>query len=51
MNADFSAYLSDLSELARTHPDVPLRIVAPKVAGSSPVGHPPIFRIGKPKIA
>jgi hypothetical protein len=23
------------------------RIVAPKVAGSSPVGHPPEFRIGK----
>ena len=25
------------------------RIVAPKVAGSIPVGHPPEFRIGKPK--
>jgi hypothetical protein len=24
------------------------RIVAPKVAGSSPVGHPLRFRIGKP---
>jgi hypothetical protein len=23
-------------------------IVAPKGAGSSPVGHPPMFRIGKP---
>ena len=23
------------------------RIVAPKGAGSSPVGHPPVFRIGK----
>jgi hypothetical protein len=25
-----------------------IRIVAPKVAGSSPVGHPPTFSIGKP---
>jgi hypothetical protein len=25
------------------------RIVAPKVAGPIPVGHPPVSRIGKPK--
>jgi hypothetical protein len=30
----------------RRHPQI--GIVAPKVAGSSPVGHPPIFRIGTP---
>ena len=33
----------------RTSINVPQRIVAPKVAGSSPVGHPLGFRIGKPK--
>ena len=27
---------------------MPIGIVAPKVAGSSPVGHPPRFRIDKP---
>ena len=31
-----------------TRGNVCRRIVAPKVAGSSPVGHPPTFRIGMP---
>jgi hypothetical protein len=47
VEAGFSPYLSHMLPRFRTLPDVLLRIVAPKVAGSSPVGHPPIFRIGK----
>jgi hypothetical protein len=35
-------------QLAATHGNLCRRIVAPKVAGSSPVGHPLRFRIGKP---
>jgi hypothetical protein len=42
--AGFSAYLSHMPGRDRTHPDVLIRIVAPKVAGSSPVGHPLICR-------
>jgi hypothetical protein len=41
-----------LSKPILQHPATPRnrcqRIVAPKDAGSSPVGHPPTFRIGKP---
>ena len=44
MKAGFSAYLRHIAGLVRTYPDVLLRIVAPKVAGSSPVGHPFICR-------
>jgi hypothetical protein len=46
--AGFSAYLNHIRGHSRTHPDMLIRIVAPKVAGSSPVGHPPTFRIDKP---
>jgi hypothetical protein len=38
--AGFLLYLSHIPGPARTRPDMLTRIVAPKVAGSSPVGHP-----------
>jgi hypothetical protein len=40
VGAGFSPYLSHMLLRFRMLPDVLLRIVAPKVAGSSPVGHP-----------
>src|SRR5919112_4483213 len=43
----FSAYLHHIRGHSRTHPDMLIRVVAPKGAGSSPVGHPFRFRIGK----
>jgi hypothetical protein len=49
MEVGFSAYLSHIPGHIRTHPDMLTRIVAPKDAGSSPVGHPFRFCIGKPK--
>ncbi len=41
MKAGFSLYLSYMLLRSRIGSDVLIRIVAPKVAGSSPVGHPP----------
>ena len=46
--ARFRLYLKHILLRARMHLDVPIGIVAPKVAGSSPVGHPSTFRIDKP---
>ena len=40
MKAGFSLYLSDMLLRSRIGSDVLIRIVAQKVAGSSPVGHP-----------
>jgi hypothetical protein len=40
VDVGFSAYLSHIPGPIRTDPDMLTRIVAPKVAGSSPVGHP-----------
>ena len=48
VRAWFSPYLSYMLLRIRTRPEVLIRIVAPKVAGSSPVGHPLYSRIGKP---
>jgi hypothetical protein len=44
LGAGFSPYLSHMLLRIRTHPDTLLGIVAPKVAGSSPVGHPLFLR-------
>src|SRR5215210_3662012 len=44
VRAWFSPYLSYMLLRIRTRPEVLIRIVAPKVAGSSPVGHPFICR-------
>ena len=41
MKAGYSAYQRHIPGQDMTYPDVLIRIVAPKVAGSSPVGHPP----------
>ena len=40
--------LQDFPVLDDTRRHLQIGIVAPKVAGSSPVGHPPAFRIGEP---
>jgi hypothetical protein len=50
VRAGFSPYLSYMLLRIRTRPEVLIRIVAPKGAGSSPVGHPLQFGIGKPKM-
>jgi hypothetical protein len=58
VRAWFSPYLSYMLLRIRTRPEVLIRIVAPKVAGSSPVGHPSntyiesriLARIGYPPI-
>jgi hypothetical protein len=39
-NVAFLPYVSQIRSQARTHQNVRFRIVVPKVAGSSPVGHP-----------
>jgi hypothetical protein len=44
VRAWFSPYLSYMLLRIRTRPEMHIRIVAPKVAGSSPVGHPLICR-------
>jgi hypothetical protein len=41
--------LQDLPVLGDTRRHLQIGIVAPKVAGSSPVGHPSTFSIDKPK--
>jgi hypothetical protein len=46
METEFSAYLSHIPGPIRKQPEMLTRIVAPKAAGSSPVGHPLGFRIG-----
>jgi hypothetical protein len=46
MKAGFSLYLSYMLLRSRIGSDVLIRIVAPKVAGSSPVGHPPNSSLG-----
>jgi hypothetical protein len=43
------AYLSRFCNVQQRPENRCQRIVAPKVAGSSPVGHPSVFRIGKPE--
>ena len=49
MKAGFSLCLSYMLLRSRIGSDVLIRIVAPKVAGSSPVGHPLKSLIGKPE--
>jgi hypothetical protein len=48
VRAWFSPYLSYMLLRIRTRPEVLIRIVAPKVAGSSPVGHPSRFGLSMP---
>jgi len=49
LETGFSLYLSHILLRKRTDQDMARRIVALKGAGSSPVGHPPAFRISELK--